>query len=215
MVAMTALLTLLAYCAVSMDVMRASYVRLWGPETVSKFDTWQGLIATLVNTDDSNRIRKVNDFFNRKVLFADSIDIWHDKDYWPTPAETLGKGMANCTGYALAKYYSLRLAGMDSAKLRLVYVRAQSGGASSTTPPVAHMVVAYYPQPDSEPLILDNLIADVRPASRRPDLKPVFSFSEAGIYEGVVDATSGPVANTSRYSKWEAYLNKATEQGFR
>ena len=89
MVAMTALLTLLAYCAVSMDVMRASYVRLWGPETVSKFDTWQGLIATLVNTDDSNRIRKVNDFFNRKVLFADSIDIWHDKDYWPTDRKSV------------------------------------------------------------------------------------------------------------------------------
>ncbi len=211
---LTLLLAVTVYCAVSMDLMRASYVRLWGNESVSKFDAWQGLVAGLQGSDDSTRIRRINDFFNRKILFADSIDIWRDKDYWPTPAETLGRGMANCTGFALAKYYSLRLAGMDSAKLRLVYVRAQTGPAAAVAP-VAHMVVAYYAQPDVEPLILDNLIADVRPASRRPDLRPVFSFSESGIYERVVDATSNPVANTSRYSKWESFLNKATEQGFR
>lgn len=39
------------------------------------------------------------------------------------------------------------------------------------------MVVAYYPAPDAEPLILDNLLTTILPASERPDLIPVFSFN--------------------------------------
>ena len=77
------------------------------------------------------------------------------------------------------------------------------------------MVVAYYAEPDSEPLILDNLISDLRPASRRPDLSPVFSFNEEGIFDKVVTTGSAPVAGINRYSKWESFLKKAAEQGFR
>ena len=40
-------------------------------------------------------------------------------------------------------------------------------------------------QPGAEPLILDNLITEVRPASRRPDLVPVFSFNSEGLWQGV------------------------------
>ena len=45
------------------------------------------------------------------------------------------------------------------------------------------MVLAYYPQPNTEPLILDNLVTSVRPASRRPDLTPVFSFNSEGLWK--------------------------------
>ena len=46
----------------------------------------------------------------------------------------------------------------------------------------AHRVLAYYPTPEVEPLILDNLVSDMHPASRRPDLLPVFSFNAQGLW---------------------------------
>jgi hypothetical protein len=42
---------------------------------------------------------------------------------------------------------------------------------------LSQKVLAYYALPEAEPLILDNLISELRPASRRPDLTPVFSFN--------------------------------------
>jgi predicted transglutaminase-like cysteine proteinase len=96
---------------------------------------------------------------------------------------------------------------MPSARLRLVYVRAQVGGAVQ-----AHMVLAYYAAPSAEPLILDNLVGELRPASRRPDLVPVFSFNSDGLWEGVGAKVAGdPLA---RLSRWREVLAKARAEGF-
>ena len=74
------------------------------------------------------------------------------------------------------------------------------------------MVLAYYATPQSEPLILDNLIGEIRPASRRPDLTPVFSFNGQGLWQGVGATSAGdPVA---RLSRWREVLAKAREEGF-
>jgi len=76
----------------------------------------------------------------------------------------------------------------------------------------AHMVLAYYATPAAEPLILDNLISEVRPASRRPDLVPVFSFNSDGLWQGVgAQAAGDPV---SRLSRWRDVLAKARAEGF-
>ncbi|MBL3278677.1 hypothetical protein ELP91_28930, partial [Klebsiella pneumoniae] len=80
-------------------------------------------------------------------------DVWGQVDYWGSPLETLTKGQGDCEDYAIGKYFALMAAGVPSARMRLVYVRAQNGGVIQ-----AHMVLAYYPTPDAEPLILDNLI---------------------------------------------------------
>ena len=96
---------------------------------------------------------------------------------------------------------------MPATRLRLVYVRAQLGGASQP-----HMVLAFYSQPDSEPLILDNLISDMRPASRRPDLVPVFSFNSEGLWQGAGAQGAGdPLA---RLTRWREVLAKARAEGF-
>jgi predicted transglutaminase-like cysteine proteinase len=92
-------------------------------------------------------------------------------------------------------------------RLRLVYVRAQIGGDS-----VAHMVLAYYAQPGAEPLILDNLVGSVRPASRRPDLTPVFSFNSEGLWNGVGTHSAGDAQ--ARLSRWREVMAKAKAEGF-
>jgi predicted transglutaminase-like cysteine proteinase len=56
--------------------------------------------------------------------------------------------------------------------LRITYV------TSSLIKDEAHMVLAYYPTPQSDPLILDNLEFAVRPASQRTDLVAVYGFND-------------------------------------
>lgn len=63
------------------------------------------------------------------------------------------------------------LHGVPVPKLRLVY-------ASTWHSRQAHMVLAYYSERNADPLILDNLQASLSPASKRPDLTPMFTFNE-------------------------------------
>jgi predicted transglutaminase-like cysteine proteinase len=141
------------------------------------------------------------------------------RKFGASPLELLEKGQGDCEDYVIAKYFSLLGVGVPSAKLRLVYVRALLGGAGGTVQ--AHMVLAYYPTVPTlptaglsqvEPLILDNLISDIRPASRRPDLTPVFSFNSDGLWQGVNGAPDGdPLV---RLSRWREVVNKARAEGF-
>lgn len=165
------------------------------------------LIGEVSPQDEESRLKAINGFFNRSVLYRDDREVWGQVDYWASPLETLSRGQADCEDYAIAKYFSLLASGVPGVKMRLVYVRAQLAGGIQ-----AHMVLAYYPQPDAEPLILDNLITDIRPASRRPDLAPVFSFNAEGLWQGVAGASAGdPVA---RLSRWRDVLAKAKAEGW-
>ena len=47
---------------------------------------------------------------------------------------------------------------------------------------IENMVLAYFPTPQADPLILDNLVPEIRPASRRQDLVPVYSFNVNGLW---------------------------------
>jgi predicted transglutaminase-like cysteine proteinase len=149
----------------------------------------------------------MNVFFNRQIQFESDAENWGVVDYWASPMELLNRGIGDCEDYAIAKYFSLIALGVSPAKMRMVYVRAQVGGSVQ-----AHMVLAYYPETSAEPLILDNLITDMRPASRRPDLAPVFSFNAEGLWQGVGESTAGdPVA---RLSRWREVLAKAKAEGW-
>jgi hypothetical protein len=89
------------------------------------------------------------------------------------------------------------------------YVKAKIGGNNSTTTQ-AHMVLTYYASPDAEPLVLDNLITEIRPASRRPDLVPVFSFNNEGIFAG---GGSQPAGSIDRLSRWKDVLLRMQTEG--
>lgn len=178
-----------------------------GPRAAASVGPLKQLIAQGSRATDDSRVRATNQFFNEAIQFVDDSEIWGVTDYWASPLQALGKGMGDCEDYSLAKYFSLVSMGMPVAKLRLVYVRAQIAGQSQ-----AHMVLAYYPTPGAEPLILDNLVPDVRPASQRPDLQPVFSFNTEGLWQGVNGATAGDPS--SRLSKWRDVLARARAEGF-
>ncbi len=181
-----------------------------GPQAASGARALQTLLAAAVGQDDLQRLTTLNEFFNRRVVFTPDSEVWGQADYWASPLEMLGKGRGDCEDYVIGKYFSLMAAGVPTAKLRLVYVRAMIGGPGGAVQ--AHMVLAYYAQAGAEPLILDNLIGEIRPASRRPDLEPVFSFNSDGLWQGVGAQSAGdPVA---RLSRWREVLAKARAEGF-
>jgi predicted transglutaminase-like cysteine proteinase len=178
-----------------------------GPNAAFRMQALLDDMRSDLGADEQRKIKTVNDFFNLQILFRADTDNWGAVDYWSSPMELLNRGQGDCEDYAIAKYFSLIAMGVSPAKMRMVYVRAQLGAAVQ-----AHMVLAYYPEPTAEPLILDNLITDLRPASRRPDLAPVFSFNAEGLWQGVGMSTAGdPVA---RLSRWREVLTKAKAEGW-
>jgi predicted transglutaminase-like cysteine proteinase len=172
---------------------------------------WNQLLDTQTDRSNTHKLKQVNQFFNRSLRYGEDSEIWRTNDYWATPLESMLLGRADCEDYAIAKYMTLKLLGIPTDQLRLIYVRARMGGANSPISQ-AHMVLGYYASPTSTPLILDNLVEDVMPADQRPDLTPVFSFNDAGLWTGNAAA---PAANaTERLSRWRELLAKMQQEGF-
>lgn len=195
------------------DRLLSSITGKFGPPSAQSFRDWRRLMDESASLPTGDKLRRVNEFFNRRILFLDDIKVWGRSDYWATPLETIGKGQGDCEDFTIAKYFTLLNVGVPTENLRLVYVKARIGGPSSTVQQ-AHMVLAWYATPDAEPLVLDNLITDIRPASRRPDLMPVFSFNDQGIWQGVAGGTPGAAAGPGRLSRWQDLLQRARTEGF-
>lgn len=201
----------LAAGALALDGERLQEMLLarFGPARVPLLRDWQGMLAASGSLPEAERLRRINDFFNRNIGFDEDIGIWGQSDYWATPLETLGRGRGDCEDFSIAKYYSLRQLGVPAAKLRLIYVKAIQGGSQR-----AHMVLAYYASPNAEPLVLDNLDPAIRPASKRPDLIPVFSFNSQGIYAGAAGNAAASSGGTGKLSRWEDLMQRARTEGF-
>lgn len=204
-----------ALCAISFALlafdaqqMRDAAARL-GAGAVQGVRALQPLLTSLAQADDAARLDGVNGFLNRRIAFRDDEQVWRAKDYWASPLETLQQGMGDCEDFAIAKYFSLLATGVPASKLRLVYVRLQVGGPGGPTQP--HMVLAYQADAQAEPLVLDNLVTEIRPASRRPDLTPVFGFNSQDLWAGSGTQRVGdPV---ERLSPWRDVLRKARDEG--
>ncbi len=161
----------------------AAYTRKFGGEVPPRFDAWVQFAkdqkaASFSQALDAEKGREtaalqlVNDAINKRVKWVDDQTHWQAIDYWATPAESIATAGGDCEDFSIAKYYLLKELGVPLSRLRITYVRALKLNGQ------AHMVLAYYPQPGSEPLILDNFDPRVRPASQRADLEPVYSFND-------------------------------------
>lgn len=183
---------------------RQAAVSRFGARAGTAVDRWMANLESARGLSERRQLDAVNDFWNMNVMAGEDIHIWGQLDYWATPVETLGKAAGDCEDFVIGKYFSLLHLGVPNEKLRLIYVRAQVGGQS-----IAHMVLGYYPTPQSEPLLLDNLSGSIRPASQRTDLTPVFSFNSQGVYVG--NTQKGSVDSISR---WRGLLEKMRKEGF-
>ena len=203
----------LAIAALDPAVLQQQLVARYGQERVPLLKNWLGAIQAVKTKSDEVRLRQINDFINQHIHFEDDISVWQQSDYWATPLETIGQGRGDCEDFAIIKYVALREAGIPTSKLRLVYVKA-----TLTTPAgkfqQAHMILAYYPTPTAEPLLLDHLNPRILPASRRTDLKPVFSFNNEGIFAGVAGTEKATNGGIGRLSRWEDVWQRILAEGY-
>ncbi len=159
--------------------------------------SWQIMLNTAKQVKgDQEKLTFINDFFNQHVKFVDDISHWGENDYWATPLEFIASGAGDCEDFSIAKYFSLKEAGIAENKLRLTYVKAIRLGQ-------AHMVLTYFAQPRSIPLVLDNLIPEIKKANQRKDLLPVYSFNGSGLWIAKARGVGQRVGSSTRLSLWQ------------
>lgn len=161
-----------------------------------RVESWQSLMQEGNELSELEKLTLVNDFFNSNVQFVDDILLWNKADYWATPIEMLSLGAGDCEDYSIAKYFTLKQLGVDEDKLRITYVKAVNLDQ-------AHMVLTYFENKRSIPLVLDNLINEIQPANRRQDLVPVYSFNGTGLWLAKSRGEGQRVGDASRLSLWE------------
>lgn len=194
--------------APNLDRTQSLALERYGQRAANTVSAWRRMLEESRNLSEQEKLNAVNTFFNRRVMFEDDIVVWQQADYWATPLEFMGRGAGDCEDFSIAKYMSLLLLGIPNSRIRMIYVRARIGATRS----VAHMVLGYYEQPTAEPQILDNLVESIRPASMRPDLAPVFSFNNEGLW--VPGATASSADPTTRLSRWRDVLDRMQQEGF-
>jgi predicted transglutaminase-like cysteine proteinase len=169
-------------------------MQFYGERAGKRVTAWRNIINDNASQDIDTKLQEVNDFFNQ-LIFIDDIKLWGKEDFWATPLEFLGVGAGDCEDFSIAKYFSLRELGVADNKLRLVYVKALELNQF-------HMVVAYYPTPSSVPLLLDNLDGDIKPATKRPDLLPIYSFNASKLWLMKQKGQGQLAGKASRLSLW-------------
>ena len=176
----------------------ALYSQRFGPHAAERLNAWKRYAHVRAGTPTSERelLDEVNRILNR-IAFVDDAVHWGEDDYWATPAETVASNGADCEDYTIAKYFLLKELGVPISRLRMTYVKSLKLNQP-------HMVLAYYPRPDAEPLVLDNLEDSVRGASQRPDLIPVYSFNDEEVWVEL----KGRVGSPRQIRNWSALIER-------
>ena len=179
----------LAFSDALLDWMEREY----GSDARQRVVELRRLIESSAGLSEPGKLQRVNAFFNR-VNYDSDYALWDQKDYWATPFEVLGVNSADCEDYAISKYFTLISMGVEEERDE------------------AHMVLAYYPSAEAEPLILDNLSQKIQPAGERNDLVPVYSFNGADLWLAVNRLEGKKVGDSDRLSRWQAYQAKLMQQ---
>jgi predicted transglutaminase-like cysteine proteinase len=161
---------------------------------------WQRFVHDDTSNTDLEKLEKVNRFFNTNNFVSDAIH-WLKKDYWATPIEFLASDGGDCEDFALSKYFTLKLLGVSEGKINMTYVKAWKLNQ-------AHMVLTYYETPGAEPLVLDNIVNTIEPASKRPDLIPVYSFNGSGLWLSKERGRGNLVGKSDRLKLWNNLLER-------
>jgi len=166
----------------------------FGKDAVRRLEALKQLVIDNQKSSEATKVKAVNDFFNQVPYYTDIVH-WHVDDYWATPFEMLTTWGGDCEDYAVAKYFTLRELGIPDERMRIMYVKALNWNE-------AHMVLTYFPEPRSIPLVLDNLIPEIKPATQRKDLIPVYSFNGDGLWLAKERGSGQRVGGSERISLW-------------
>ena len=188
-----------------------------GPRAQAGARDLLALLQRIATLDEVAKAREVNDFYNQRIRFDSDLAVWGQEEYWASPLQTLDKGRGDCDDYVIAKYFTLVAAGVPHARLRMAYVAIAVPPAAPERPgdtSVAHMVLAYYAQPGAEPLVLDNVVREMRPASARPDLSsPTYMFNAEGTWQPQA-GQERRIGGANRLARWPNLAARVAAEGF-
>jgi predicted transglutaminase-like cysteine proteinase len=178
--------------------------RQYDKETIERFSAWDHLLQSSKSKTTIEKLHLVNDFFNQ-MKWTDDKELWDSRDYWATPIESLIRNAGDCEDFSIAKYFTLLELGVSVNQLKISYVKIMELDQS-------HMVLAYYPSPDADPLIMDNMKSDILNTSQRSDLKLMFNFNDEGIWSQ--KAPSIRMDSVSKIRHWSDLIKRmSNEQG--
>lgn len=186
-----------------LDFIRDEY----GRRAQNAMEDWEDLVRGSRGIPERDKLEVVNLFFNKRIWFLEDREHWRSKDYWATPMETMATLGGDCEDFVIAKYFTLREIGVADRRLRLTYVR-------STLVDTPHMVLAYYPSHDSEPVVLDNLMDDIKPASKRRDLTPVYSFNGRNLWRAKEFGQGREMGSAGRVDLWRDVIRRMRKEDF-
>ncbi len=186
------------------------YARQFGPDSRTHIADWKEFVRSIpaerrqLPANTLELLGSVNAFFNRTPSVTD-LEHWKVEDYWASPAEFVASNGGDCEDFSIAKYFALKELGVPIEHLRITYVKAVRINQ-------AHMVLAYFPAPGAVPLVLDNLENEVRPASERTDLIPVFSFNDEDMLLLRPGQNGTNAGGTLQIRQWRGLIQKMEKE---
>ena len=151
----------------NLDSTNYEYIKnKYGINALKRIKLWNQMIESSKNETTLNKIKNVNDFFN-KFAYKDDLVHWRKKDYWATPFEFMVTGAGDSEDYALAKYYSLLKLGVSRKNLEITFVEYKGSKSFQNN----HVVLNYFHNLNSEAIVLDNIEGELQLTSKRPDLR--------------------------------------------
>jgi len=176
----------------------------YGPKAKQRVLLWDRMLEQAKGKNTLEKLKIVNDFFNKVQYKRDSVH-WKIKDYWASPFEFLGTGAGDCEDYAIAKYFALRQLGIEDSKLKITYVKLSRSGTKYEE---AHMVLNYYHKPNQPPVVLDNINKRLMLATKRTDLKPVYSFNAVGLWKAQNKGKEEVNMGSNNLKNWKLMMER-------
>lgn len=170
-------------------------------QILKRIDNYERLKVKIKNYSEIRKLSHINSYYNR-ILPQFDKQKYGISDYWSTRKEFLIDGKGDCEDYAIAKYFSLLEIGFPKEKLFLAIVKVKGA-------PTSHMVLLYFKDDKSIPLVLDNLSFKVIPLSKRKKLVPRVIFNEYSSYilkNNYIDKQVN--INWNGDNKWQKVLDK-------
>lgn len=129
--------------------------------------SWRTLIHSATGLSRREKIKVVNEFFNRWPYKRDP-EVYGVSEYWATPDEFMARS-GDCEDYSIAKYFALRQLGFAKEDLRVVILMDRIRA-------IGHAVLAVYHEGDI--LILDSLSNLITSHERYRHYVPQYSMNE-------------------------------------
>jgi predicted transglutaminase-like cysteine proteinase len=130
---------------------------------------WLDVIARARARDGMDRLQTVNRFFNQWPYREDFAN-YGRRERWVSPATFL-KSSGDCEDYAIAKYATLRLAGVPDTDMRIVVVRDRIRA-------IRHAVLVV--ERPAETSVLDSLSNGIFADSAYGHYAPEYSLNASG-----------------------------------